>query len=145
MTLNYYFKIILRTFISFFCCEGRTETLVLDFWWYLPWISKLGYIFVCLHSSFPTCHGFLRFTQSYNICGTPRKKAVVGPEPLFYVFQVLLPTFYRYAVSCNTALLRIWATLLLRSALRSPLPTPQYPSPANTCTSRVRASPSTRI
>ena len=46
--------------MSPFC--GATDTPVLDFWWYLPWVSKPGWI-PRLPALSPACNEFLRFTS----------------------------------------------------------------------------------
>ena len=46
--------------ISPFC--GATNTLILDFWWHLPWVSKQGG-FPHLCASSPVHNRFLRFTS----------------------------------------------------------------------------------
>ena len=43
--------------------RGAIDTLVLDFWWHLPWVSKPGWI-PCLRTSLPAHNRFLRFTSS---------------------------------------------------------------------------------
>ena len=76
--------------------HGATDTPVLDFWWHLPWVSKLGWI-PCLCASLPVCNGFLRFTSG------------VTPADCMEVSMAAKPFQSTYLQTCLQALVvEVW-------------------------------------
>ena len=104
--------------ISPFC--GAVDIPLLDFWWWLPKVSKPCWIsFVCASSA--TCNGFLRFTSS--AIPADLLTASIATEPFLstYLYTYLhwrdldLESCVRHSVRTNRLIHSGWAHFILKA------------------------------
>ena len=99
--LQLFFKKILEDISPF---RGATDTPVLDFWWHLPWVSKLGWIpHLCALS--PVCNEFQRFTSGV----TPADciEVSIAAEPFQSMYLQMCPQALVEAQGSN-----LWPSML---------------------------------
>ena len=70
--------------MSPFC--GAIDTLVLGFWWHIPWVSKPGWI-PHLHALLPECNEFLRFTSGAKPADLLMASMADGHVPYLLQFE----------------------------------------------------------
>ena len=83
--INIFFKKKMLEDTSSFC--RATDTPVLDFWWCLLCVSKLGGI-PSLYASSPVSNGFLRFTTGATPADLLTASMAAGRVPYMHVAEV---------------------------------------------------------
>ena len=106
--------------LSPFC--GTTETLVLDFWWYLPWISQPRWI-PRLHTSPPPSSSFLRLTSGatpVDLLAASMTAKLFDPHTCHQALVGLVPRSHvpldaqRTNCLSNPSLITLWKKKLIK-------------------------------